>query len=944
MATRKKLIEVSIPLDVISAESAREKSIRHGHPSTLHLWWARRPLAAARAVLFASLVDDPSNDLPEEEANKERDRLLKLLERLIKWESSNDEQVLNEARLEIAKSIAKNKNLDLPQNPVTEDLIRFLSEHAPPILDPFAGGGTIPLEAHRLGLRAFAGDLNPVAVTINKALIEIPPRFAGFSPVNPKDRGLVNECVWKYAYGLARDIEYYGNWMKREAEKRIGHLYPKVKLPKEMGSKETTVIAWLWTRTVTCPNPACGAEMPLIRSFWLSKKKNKEAWVEPIVDQSGEQPKVRFEVRYGKGSVPDGTVDRRGAKCICCQTPVPLTYIRSEGQAGRMGQRLMAIVAEGKNGRIYLSPDETHEQVAANACPVWAPETDLPEKALGFRVQQYGMVQHKDLFTSRQLTALSTIGMLIEEVREMIQIHAKHAGLADDGVPLRDGGSGALAYAEAVMVYLALAADRCADYWSTISSWVTDRETIGHTFTRQAIPMVWDFAEANVFSQSSGNWQGAVEWVIRVVERLGFSTPGVADQRDAASGIIDVHSLVISTDPPYYDNIGYADLSDFFYVWLRRNIRSIYPELFSTMLVPKMEELVATPHRFEGNKEAAKQHFEKGLQQAFEQLISKTDSEYPLTVYYAFKQQEDDQDKNGVSTASTGWETMLTGLLHAGYQITGTWPIRTERSTRSVAIGTNALASSIVLVCRPRPLNAPLTTRREFMNALRKELPEALKLLQEANIAPVDMAQSMIGPGMAVFSRYAQVLESDGTPMSVRTALALINQVLEELLSADEGEYDLDTRWALSWFEQFGMKEALFGEAELLSKAKNTSVSGLVEAGIIEARAGKVRLLTREEYPEQWDPTEDNRFTLWEATQYIIRAFEREGELGAARLIKRLGDRANHVRDLAYRLYSICEKKGWAQEAIPYNMLAASWSRLKQVASGMKEYEMGRLV
>ncbi len=961
----KKLIEVALPLEAINREAAREKSIRHGHPSTLHLWWARRPLAACRAVLFASLVDDPSSHpeaFPTEEAQEqERARLFRLIEDLVKWENSNNERVLEAARREILKSTRGNP---------------------PPVLDPFCGGGSIPLEAQRLGLKAYASDLNPVAVLITKALIEIPPRFAGQPPVSLRAktsrlshgdlpegerRDLSegetpvlpgSESRWIGAHGLAADVRYYGQWMRDEAERRIGHLYPKVRVsgnlvpgrlvseslvPGSAGvspakTTEATVIAWLWARTVQCPNPACGAQMPLVRSFWLSTKKGKKAWVEPVVDKGAKT--VRFEVKMGSGVPAEGTVNRRGTRCIVCGQAVPFAHVRAEGKAGRMGTQLMAIVAEGESGRVYLSPSEEHAAVAAKAKPAWKPEAQLCGKAT-VSVPLYGMTTFADLFTPRQLVALTTFSDLVSEARERVLQDALAAGLPDDGIPLNDGGSGATAYADAVATYLAFAMDRLADRNSVICSWDVTRDNVRNTFARQAIPMTWDFAEANPLSDSTGNFQGAAEWVTKVVENSPYRTSGIAKQLDATTAINNATRSLISTDPPYYDNIGYADLSDFFYAWLRRSLGQIYPDLFSTLLTPKGEELVATPYRFGGDREKAEDHFLTGLRKAFHLMYSLTYEEYPMTVYYAFKQSEQDESDGGSNAiiASTGWETMLEGLLTAGFQITGTLPMRTELSNRPVASGTNALASSIVLVCRPRPENAPLATRREFLTALRRELPDALRKLQHGNIAPVDFAQAAIGLGMAVFSRYAKVVEADGTPMKVRSALALINQTLDEVLAEQEGEFDADTRWALAWFEQFAFDEGSFGDAETLSKAKNTSVQGMVEAGILMARAGKVRLLRREELRADWEPEADSRLTVWEVTQYLIRTLDQVGEEGTAMLLRKVSALSEGARDLAYRLYNICDRKNWAQEALAYNSLVIAWPELTKLASRLSTSE-----
>jgi putative DNA methylase len=941
MTYRKKLIEVALPLETINKESAREKSIRHGHPSTLHLWWSRKPLATCRAVLFASLVDDPGEYLEEDAAEQERRRLFALIEDLVKWENTGNENVINAARLEIAKSVARQKGMELPVDMEPGDVNAFLAEHAPPVMDPFAGGGSIPLEAQRLGLKAYAGDLNPVAVLINKALIEIPPGFANLPPVNPESRKKIGGTEnWRGAAGLAEDIRYYGRLVRDMAYKKIGHLYPRVQLPQEHGGGEASVIAWLWARTVKCPNPACGAQMPLASKFWLSKKKGKEAWVEPVVDKTVSPPEVKFEVRAGKGKALEGTVNRRGAVCLCCGTPVPFDHIRAEGRAGRMQAQLMAVVVEGRNGRVYLQPTEEHVAIASGAVPEWQPEAALPQNPRDFKTPNYGMNTFANLFTPRQLVTLTTFSELTGRIREIVAEDALSAGLAGDNIPLNRGGTGARAYAEAVAVYLALSVDKLADRGSSICSWDVSRDNIRNTFARQAIPMNWDYAEGNPFSDSTGNWLACVNWAVDAVANAPAGGGGSAHQADATSFLGEVSQPLFSTDPPYYDNIGYADLADFFYVWLRQNLKDTYPELFHTMLTPKNEELVATPYRFGGSKDKAKAHFERGLQKTFQQMCQRTNPDYPVTVYYAFKQAENgrstaDKENGGQMVASTGWETMLTGLVSSGFQITGTWPMRTELSNRPVASGTNALASSIVLVCRPRPANAPVTTRRELLSALKKHLPKALKSLQKSNIAPVDLAQAAIGPGMAVFSSYSKVLEADGSPMTVRTALALVNQVLDEYLAEQEGEYDADTRWALAWFEQYGMKEGPFGDAETLSKAKNTSVNGLVLAGILNARGGKVKLLSRDEYPGDWDPAADNRPTVWEAVQHMIIALEKSGEEAAARLLKKLGPMAEAARDLSYRLFNICERKGWAGKALAYNGLVVAWPRLLELAAQM---------
>ncbi|MGI0485499.1 DUF1156 domain-containing protein [Pantanalinema rosaneae CENA516] len=957
---KKKLIEVALPLEAINMESAREKSIRHGHPSTLHLWWARRPLAACRAVLWASLVDDPSSwpdKFPtEEDQKKERQRLFDILGRiiievdkkgnqkqvvqgLVSWNEANDpkSKALEEAQKEIARCLAWNRG---EEPPTKLDLVReYIAKYAPPVYDPFAGGGSIPLEAQRLGLEAHGSDLNPVAVLINKALIEIPPKFKDQPPANPEDRQKKGMSSWKGAQGLAADVRYYGKWIRDEAFKRIGHLYPKVALPKEYGGGEGTVIAWLWARTVKCPNPACGCDMPLLKTLQLSTKAGKEAFADLKVDKSQMPPKIHFEVKQGKTLAESGTVDRKGASCPSCNSPVPFEHIRAEGKAGKMRQQLLATVADSQLGRVYISPTKNDEQYAYEAHSQWKPNTDLPEQALGFRVQRYGISSHSELFTDRQCLALSTFSELVPEARKQILKDISNISFPEDERSLENAGRGKLAYADAVATYLGMAVSRLADNNSSLVVWSQGRDQLVHTFGRQALPMVWDFAEANPFSQSAGDIEVSISSMIRALQSLPVgwqaTAKNAAIQRDATIGIELSRACLVSTDPPYYDAVPYADLSDFFYVWLRHSLSNVFPKLFSTLLVPKQEELVAEPFRH-GGQEKAQRFFETGLHKVFSKVRTSSSSDYPFTVYYAFKQAETDSesDKNSnAAVASTGWETMLGGLIESGFAITGTWPMRTEKPGRLRDIGSNALASSIVLVCRPRPIDALKITRRQFLTELKRELPRALKTLQQGNVAPVDLAQASIGPGMAVFSQYAAVLENDGSPMRVRTALQLINQILDEFLTEQEGEFDGDTRWALTWFEQYQFEPGQYGDAETLSKAKNTSVQGMVDAGILEAKGGKVRLLKRSELKSDWNPSSDSRMPDWEIAQYLIHELDQKGEMGAAELLAKLGNRGEIARDLAYRLYSLCDRKGWAQEGIAYNSLVISWPEITRLAS-----------
>ncbi len=904
---RKKLIEVALPLDAINAASVREKNITHGHPSTLHLWWARRPLAAARAVIWSSLVDDPSShpdEFPtEEDQNRERERLFRILEELVVWENTNNERVLDAAKAEIMRSMGN----DLPS-----------------LLDPFAGGGAIPLEAQRLGLKAYAQDLNSVAVTIEKAMIEIPPLFAGKPAVNPEARLRSGMQSWEGNVGLVEDVKYYGDWMRNEAFRRIGHLYPKVKVPEGQGGGEATVIAWIWARTVKCPNPACGYETILVHSFDLSKKKGKKWHVEPVCD-NGE---IRFEVKPGK-SDREGTVNRRGAICVHCGAPIEFSYCRDAAKENRMGAHLMAIVAEGERGRVFVPPSQVQAATADVGEPAGVPQSSLPEQALGFRVQAYGMDKWKKLFTNRQLTALTTFSDLVHEAQEKVEKDALAAGLSDDGIGLDDHGNGAHAYGEAVGVYLAFLVDQLTNQCSSICGWNAPNTQMRTVFARQAIPMTWDYAESNPFSNSSGCFNNLLSLALKAFANLApsDSPEGYAKQFDAQSDN-GMRNVMVSTDPPYYDNIGYADLSDFFYVWLRRSLRGTYPKLFSTMLVPKHEELVATPFRESRGKEGAKKFFEKGMLQAFKQVYEYAPADIPVTIYYAFKQSENGASSDVGSTSSTGWETMLSAVIQAGFSISGTWPIRTEKSGRTIGNGANALASSIVLVCRKRESDAPMATRRDFVAALKRELRPALDKLRTSNIAPVDLAQSAIGPGIGVYSRFSKVLEADGSPMSVRSALQIINQELDLYFSDQDSDIDRESRFCVELFTQCAFNEIRFGEADVLARAKNTSIDSLVELGALSASKGVVRLLGRDELKEIPEPN-----FCWLFTQQLVRAMETGGIEACAKMLAGcLGDRSENAKALAYRLFTVADRKGWSSEALAYNTLVISWPEIQDRA------------
>ena len=921
---KRKLIEVSIPLEAINEQSAREKSIRHGHPSTLHLWWARRPLTAARSVLFAQLVDDPSSfeDEYREEAlsqgvpvddvdewvdnhvASERARLHQLMTDISDWDNLGDEALWERAREEILKSTDGNP---------------------PPIVDPFAGGGSIPLEAQRLGLEAHASDLNPVAVLINRAMIEIPPKFANRRPVHPSAE---SRTTWAGAPGLAEDVRRYGEWMRDEAQHRIGHLYPDAQL--EDGSS-APVIAWIWARTVTCPNPACGIEMPLVRSWWLGKKKGKEAYVVPRVENGRVEFSIGHDPAAGPSAGEDGTVGRLGAQCVACRTHVDLKYVRSEGRAGRIGGRLMAVVAQGQRTRTYVAPNQEHENAETVDRPASVPSGVIPAQAPSFRVQAYGFATYSDLFTARQLTALTTFSDLVGQARDRVLEDAMASGM-EWGDSLADGGADALAYADAVTTFLALAVSRLTNKLSSICTWDSSpkMEAVRSVFARQALPMAWDFAEASPFASSGGSLAEEILRVAKVLDRSPTKGGlGTATQLDAAAR--DYRGLLISTDPPYYDNIGYSDLSDFFYVWLRRSLRKVHPDLFGTMLVPKAEELVANPYRH-GGRDGAQEFFEHGFNDVFARARESAGAEYPITVFYAFKQSETSKE----GTASTGWETLLEGMIKNRWQVTGTWPMRSELSNRMLASGTNALASSIVLALRPRPEGAGITDQRTFRDELLEELPDRLHEMQQGTIAPVDLPQAAIGPGMAIYSRYDRVLQADGSSLTVRQALQMINGVLDEVLNEQENDFHPETRWCVKWYAQNGFAPAPYGTAETLASAVNTSVAGLARSGAVEAGGGKVKLLAPDELPSDYRPDLDNVVTLWEVTLQAATALTREGEGidTAGAVIARSDERVDRhaVKELAFLVFSLAEKRKDSATAQLFNALATSWPEITAVA------------
>lgn len=893
----KKLIEVAIPLEAINKESAREKSIRHGHPSTLHLWWARRPLATARAVLFASLVDDPSSH-PElfptkGDENKERERLFQIIEELIKWENSNNPEILEKARNEIARYVS---------GPIG-------------FLDPFAGGGAIPLEAKRLGLKSYAYDLNPVAVTINKSMIEIPSYFLNYRPVNPEARQNTLYTTYKEYEGLAEDVRYYGQLLKKITWNKVKQYYPECKTKD--GNR--TVIAWIWSRSIVCPNPMCSCIVPMIKSTTLSVKQKT------YVEFTSTKDDVIFNITKTKPSISSTIVSKRGGLCPVCNASIDLEYIHQQFKDQKVTPKLITTICEGNPGRLYNNPDLTQINAADAPRPQDIPKMKMEGSSQYMNARNYGLESFSDLYTDRQLLTLSTFSKSLKELQQVIIKDAKKAGLAE-GLQISKGGNGATAYSETIITYLSFVIDKLADRNTSVCSWDTSRDGVRNTFGRQAIPMVWDYAECNPFSNSTGSFNNMLDWVVESIQKLPVGEPYEAKQHNAMESF-EHNNLVISTDPPYYDNVDYSNLSDFFYMWLRPNLKDIFPEIYTTIRVPKEDELVALPYRHENDRDKAKSFFETGMMRAFKSIYLSARDDVPVTIYYAFKQREKEIEKQDSSEqySSSGWETFLTGVIQSGFIITGTWPMRTEMVNRMRGIDSNALSSSIVLVCR-KGSHSGTITQREFVSILKKELKEGLNGLQNSNIAPVDLAQSAIGPGISVYSRYDSIIQSDGSKMDVKNALQIINRELDAFLNENESSMDSESRFCLDLYSNYAYNELNYGDAEVLSKAKNASIEHMKSLGIVNSEKGKVSLVERKDLLEKDEKSDKRLSTVWHMCQHLTALLETGGiEECAKFLVPYAGTLPGDAKSLAYHLFTIAEKKKWTQEAIAYNSLVTSW-------------------
>ena len=908
----RKLIEVALPLDAINEASVREKTVKVGKPTSVHHWFAPRTLTAARAIIFAQMVTDPggergySKGKTKKQASKEREYLFEVIRELIDWSTYDDPTILKKA----ADIIRKDWDTLQAQLGTSEKL--------PAFLDPFCGRGTLPLEAQNLGLDVYASDLNPVPVLINKALLDYPKRFRNRSAVSQSTMPHLLQSASGLS-GLIADIELYGAQLVDDVISEAGQFYPRAKYQ----SQSYPVVAWLWARTVRSPNPAYSdCHVPLISSYILSAKASNKAVLKPVIDGKT----WRYEIHSNETSAieTNGTVGRKGATCLLSGTPISLDYVRAEGKAHRLGKRLIAIVADTTRGRLYLPANDEHEKAADHHFPEVLAIQDVPIDHWPGCTNSvvYGYDTFLSLFTDRQRFVLGVFCKHLRSINERVRRDADAAGFGD-----------ATEYATAIVTYLAMAVSRTADWNNSFSRWESKAQVPQQLFGRHTITMCWDYAEANPLHSSTGSFRASVINIVRSLKKnvvADHVTRGTVVQNDAAEGFHFCNQpIVVSTDPPYYDNIPYSNLADFFYMWLRTMLSEHHPDLFATMATPKQAELVANKFRHAG-REAAQEFFINGMRKSVSQLSKIASPYFPMTIYYAFKQKEEGDDGEDIST---GWETFLEALTQSGLQITGTWPLRTEGAARMIANHKNVLASSIVLVCRKRPDDAPSISRREFIRELNGVLPDALDEMTKGSgderspVAPVDLSQAIIGPGMAVFSKYAAVLEADGSPMSVRTALQLINRFLAE------DDFDADTQFCLHWFEQHGWTESLFGEADVLARSKSTSVDAMKEAGVLQSGSGKVRLLKWAEYPTDWDPRTDTRTPVWEALHQLIRALKQGGESASGALLAALGGKAEAVRQLAYRLYTLCERLGQAEDARAYNELITSWTGIETAAS-----------
>jgi putative DNA methylase len=881
---KRKLIEAALPLDAINAASRADKDRKTGTIRNIHKWFAPMPTPAWRALLFASVVDDPGTA-------EEREALWSLIEELVaSGPEPPAESVLARAKNAIRTSVGHD---------------------VPLVLDPFCGGGSTLVEALRLGLPARGSDLNPVPTLISRALVTLLPTVSGQGPFS-ESHGQVAMSGDGRA-GFVTDVLAYAEGVRESAQRALAANYPQ-------SPAGNTVYAWLWARTALCSNPACGKRTVLATSWWLSKRKGERAWLLPATTRDSDEVEFRIETA-GDGPVPPPKTGRGATfSCLHCAASIGEEHLAREGEHGRLAVRLLALACiDGEKKRTFELPDET-QTLAAYGVQEDPALRDLNVSDGGGR-QRFGCDTYADIFLPRQALALDTFARAVDGVRDRV---------------IGDGADGN--YADTVATFLGLCVGRLAHANSSQCRWNVAATgfipKIEPAFGRHDLPMSWDFAESNPFAGSVGDWNQVVKTALRAVRLApltGSAATGLADARRAIPES-ERGQVLVATDPPYFGHIDYSELSDYFYIWLRRALRRVHPDLFSVLVPPRRDELVALPSRHDGSSAGAYNYFVSGFTEVFRNLCQGQDERFPMLIVYAHREGE---------RGTAGWEAMLEAVLAAGLMVVGTLPLHATRNQRMTGLGTNALATYVVMVCRPRPDDAARITRQDLVRLLRAELVDAVSEFQAASIAPVDLAQAVIGPGMQIYSRHGAVLETDGSRVNVGAALSVINRTLAEIIDEQEADLDAPSRWAVTWYEQHGLESASFGEADQLARAKGTSADELVRAGIVDSGGNKVALIPRDEMPDEWSPATDAIPTAWEAVQHLVVALSVGGEQQAAATYRTLGQLADPARELAYRLFRVAEGAGLSDEALAYNGLVTSWSEIARLAASIPDAPTG---
>lgn len=892
-ARKRKLIEVALPLDEINAACKADKDRKTGTIRNLHKWFAPMPLPAWRALLFAAMIDDPEDDTL-------RADLLGVIKQLV----ANGADLPDDAALADAKARLRAQ----------------FPDGMPTVFDPFCGGGSTLIEAQRLGAPTRGSDLNPVPALITRTVTQILPKIWDGQPLHPAavgDRARLARNERQLTFpaaeqsraplrgyaGIVQDVNHYAAQIQDRVLRRLSKNY--------RSQDGENVVAWLWARTARCPNPSCGIDTVLTTSWWLAKRKNELAWLEPIVRDG----RVDITVESGRahGQAQDSPKIGDGVfECLACKATLDGRYLRSQGKDGRLGLRMTAVVADVAGRRRYRAPTQQDLDAAA--------VTDLDSSfaavpinsgGQGIRVGLYGVSTWDEIFSPRQRIWLTALADEVARVPSVVTA---------------DGGAQEWAVAAATL--LGLAVGRVAQYESTQVRWFIDsRSGAGQAlpaFGRHDVPMQWDFVEPAP-SSVAGSFTGAVRSITAGLSQASRGD-GVVVRQDARVARLAEPGLV-ATDPPYFDAIGYADHSDYFYIWHRRALKDVHPDLYGTAAAPKGGELTAIPVHHGNSKDAAREYFIEGFTEAFNNLQQSLRPDLPMLVVYASKEQK------ATKQEETRWSSILTAMIAADLEITGAWPIHGTGTNRMVGIGTNAVATYVVMTCRPRESTAMSISLTDFTRALRRELGPAVRDLQASSILPVDLAQAAMGPGMRIYSRYRAVLDQAGSRVPVEHAMRLINSALAEVLDEQEGELDPASRFAIRWWETYGWEPGTFGEADKAARPLGIGVDDVVRSQVATSRANKVQLRGSGAMDPRWTPTNDIQPTAWEAVHHLAhKLIDRGGELEAAELMASLGNLHDPAMALVYRLHDIAAKKSRAADQERYNALINSWSELVKLS------------